>query len=263
MESLTQSPNHSSFSSSISVWGKAKTKTNEDRKIRNKMHEHDTKWAGQSCTERKEIPAWGGQQQESICAPLSSKNHTFGTWHSWDGSVWSCHKPSSLLRNLAFSLWQEERALSASWKRLLTAAKAACGGKAHRKMQSYQTECHTWHVEHTQDEFTNTHECTKHSVLLPRGWKNQPFPLSLCCQPTWAIQEKMEKKKKSKAAWASSDYTATSIFRFLLRDIVCWNHSACWSFPNIQSLYCRKILRQTSNYCPVLLFWWRILLRQP
>lgn len=87
-------------------------------------------------------------QQEGICPPLSSascvKNKTFGTWHNCDGSASSCQKPSSLLRNLAFSLRQKERALSTSWKHLLTAIKAACGGKTDRKMQSYQTECHTW-----------------------------------------------------------------------------------------------------------------------
>lgn len=134
------------FSLSISFWGKAKIKTNKDRKIMNKMHESATKWPVLHGQKRFQPEEGGsGAQRASV---HRSDLHLVWTIKRLeldicDGSVSFCRKSSSLLRNLAFSLWQKERALSASWKQLLTAVKAACGGKTRRKTQSYQTECHT------------------------------------------------------------------------------------------------------------------------
>lgn len=107
------------FSLSISFWGKAKIKkTKKDRKIMNKMHESDTNWPVLHGQKRFQPEEGGsGAQRASV---HRSALHLVWTIKRLeldirDGSVSSCRKPSSLLRNLAFSLWQKERALGASW----------------------------------------------------------------------------------------------------------------------------------------------------
>lgn len=88
--------------------------------------------------------------------------------------------------------------------------------------------------QHTEGEFTNTHECTKHSLLLPPVWKTNLFLFLFVVNLHGKFMKRWKKQSSMSSLWT---YNKANIQILSKRhQSRWWNESARRTFANIQSL---------------------------